>query len=310
MGNLPYLIRNYRPSDLADYAHLKIAADKLRPGSGDYSLEDVKENLERPNYSPEQDLFVVETAGEIAGFIDITPELKIGCVVLDCLVLPDYRGQGLGRKLLECALRRARELKTKVARVNIGQDNTIARKVLSRLEFRVVRRFLELRRPLDEINPPEVAQNAFICRHLSPGEIDTLTWLQNRCFTGDWGYNPNTTEEIACYIKMSHGSPEDVILVYAADKPVGYCWTTINRVAEAARGKRKGCIYMLGTDPDYRGRGIGRIALLAGLDYLKRKGTRVAEITVDSENQAARALYDSTGFKRWSSSLWYEKAID
>ncbi len=305
-----YIIRNYRPPDLAEYAHLKIAAEKLRPGRGDYSLEDVKESLGRPNYSPEQDLYVIETAGKIAGFIDITPELKIGCVVLDCLVLPDYRGRGLGRKLLECALRRARELKTKVARVNIGQDNTISRKVLPRLGFRVVRQFLELRRPLDEVNPPEVAQNAFICRHLSHGETETLTRIQNRCFTGDWGYNPNTTEEIAYYIKMSHGSPEDVILVYAADKPVGYCWTMIDREVAAAGGQRKGRIYMLGVDPDYRHRRIGRIALLAGLDYLKNKGAQVAEITVDSENQAACALYNSVGFKKWSSSLWYEKAID
>ena len=310
MGNLPYLIRNYRPPDLADYAHLKITAEKLRPGGSGYSLQDVKENLGRPSYSPEQDLYVIETAGRIAGFIDITSELKIGCVVLDCLVLPEHRRRGLGRKLLEGALRRAGELKTKVARVKIGQDNTIARKVLPELGFRVVRRFLELRRPLDEINPPEAVQNAVTRHHLPPGEIDTLTWLQNRCFTGDWGYNPNTTEEIAFNIKMSHGSPEDVILVYAADKPVGYCWTMINREVEAAKGKRKGCIYMLGTDPDYRGRGIGRIALLAGLIYLRRQGARLAEITVDSENQIARALYQSVGFKKWASSLCYEKAID
>jgi ribosomal protein S18 acetylase RimI-like enzyme len=64
---------------------------------------------------------------------------------------------------------------------------------------------------------------------------------------------------------------------------------------------------MLGVDPDYRERGIGRIALLAGLNYLKSKGASIAEITVDSENKAARALYDSVGFRRWSGSLWYEK---
>jgi len=310
MNDNRYILRNYRPPDLADYARLKITAEKLRPGGGDYSLEDVKENLGRPNYSPEQDLYVIETAGGIAGFIDITPELKIGCAVLDGLVLPEHRRRGLGRKLLEGALRRAGELKTKVARVKIGQDNTIARKVLPELGFRVVRRFLELRRPLDEINPPEAVQNAVTRHHLPPGEIDTLTWLQNRCFTGDWGYNPNTTEEIAFNIKMSHGSPEDVILVYAADKPVGYCWTMIPREVEAAGGKRKGYIYMLGADPDYRGRGIGRIALLAGLIYLRRQGARFAEITVDSENQVARALYQSVGFKKWASSLCYEKAID
>ncbi|MAG14514.1 MAG: hypothetical protein CL874_01340 [Dehalococcoidales bacterium] len=308
--NKRYIIRNYRPLDLTDYAHLKIAAVKLHPGGGDYSLEDIKENMGRPNYSPERDLFVIETAREIAGFIDITPELKIGCVVLDCLVLPDYRRHGLSRELLEYALYRARELKAKIARVNIGQDNTSARKVLPRLGFRMVRRFLELRRQIDDIGPPEVTQNTFICRHLSHGETETLTHLQNRCFTGYWGYNPNTAEEIAYYIKMSHGSPEDVILVRAADKPVGYCWTTVNREVETAKGKRKGCIYMLGTDPDYRGLGIGRIALLSGLAYLKRKGRRIVKITVDSENETARALYKSVDFKKWSSSLWYEKAID
>ncbi len=66
---------------------------------------------------------------------------------------------------------------------------------------------------------------------------------------------------------------------------------------------------MLGVDPDYRGRGIGKIALLAGLSYLKNKGIRVAEITVDSKNEVACALYRSVGFKLWTTTLWYEKAI-
>jgi mycothiol synthase len=67
---------------------------------------------------------------------------------------------------------------------------------------------------------------------------------------------------------------------------------------------------MLGVDPDYRGSGLGRKLLLAGLSYLKRKGLQIAELTVDSENKVACALYKSMGFKPWTSSLWYEKRLD
>ena len=169
-----------------------------------------------------------------------------------------------------------------------------------------MRQYLELRLSLSDL--PDSAPNIYSYRHLQPGEEDKLTRIQNRCFTGTWGYNPNTIEDITYYINLSYHSPEDIILIYEGDKPVGYCWMEINR--EVAKGKRKGYIYMLGVDPDYRGRGIGKIALLAGLSYLKNKGIRVAEITVDSKNEVACALYHSVGFKLWTTTLWYEKTID
>ena len=67
---------------------------------------------------------------------------------------------------------------------------------------------------------------------------------------------------------------------------------------------------MLGVDPDYRGRGVGRHLLAAGISELARKGVRIIELTVDQENTAACALYRSVGFESWRSSLWYEKKID
>lgn len=66
---------------------------------------------------------------------------------------------------------------------------------------------------------------------------------------------------------------------------------------------------MLGVDPDYRGQGIGKTVLLAGLSYLKSKGFPVAELAVDSQNKAACALYQSIGFKVQDSILWYQKAV-
>lgn len=308
MSNSLYIVRNYRPSDFEDYVKLNIKAGKLDPTGRCISPQVISENLGRPNYSPEQDLFIAEISGKIVGFTNVTPELNIRRVILDCLVHPEHREKSLAKKLLGYATRRAKELKVKVAHVNIRQDNAAAKSVLSGLGFRVVRRFLELRLPLAD--PPDAAHNTYSCRHLQPGEEDKLTQIQNRCFTGTWGYNPNTTEEIIYSINLSHCSPEDVVLTCEGDKLIGYCWTGINCETETANGKRKGRILMMGVDPDYRGKGTGKIVLLAGLSYLKSKGVQVVELTVDSENKAACALYRSAGFQTWTSSLWYEKAID
>jgi mycothiol synthase len=141
------------------------------------------------------------------------------------------------------------------------------------------------------------------------GEEEKLTQIQTCSFAGTWGYNPNTVEEITYWINLSNCSPDDVILVYDGDKIVGYCWTRVTCEAKAATGEGKGQIRMLGVDPDYRGRRVGKRVLLAGLSYLQHKGLQVAELTVDSENKAACALYRSVGFKVRTSSLWYEKVI-
>lgn len=313
MSSSSYIVRNYRPSDFEDYVKLSIEAEKLDATRRCISAQALSEGLGRPNYSPEQELFVVEMSGKIVGFIRITPELITRRVLIDCLVHPEHRRKGLAKKLLDYATRRAKELKAKVVQVDIRQDNVIAKKVFSRLGFRPVREFPELRLQLDAVPFPDAAHHNYVSRHLKPREEAVLAQIQNRCFADTWGYNPNTTEEIAYSLRLSHCSPEDVALIYDGDKPVGYCWTKIDcetEVADGKNGKRKGHILMIGVDPDYRGKEIGKIALRAGLAYLKNKGVQVVELRVDSENKVARALYRSAGFKTWTSSLCYEKAID
>ena len=67
---------------------------------------------------------------------------------------------------------------------------------------------------------------------------------------------------------------------------------------------------MLGVDPEYRGKGIGRKLMQTGLACLKGRGLQIARLTVDSENVDANALYHSVGFSKSDTSLWYEKALD
>lgn len=301
----PGIIRNYQPADFDNYVRLRQQAERLEPGGRAVSPQAVAEYLSRPNYSPEQDLFVVEISGDIVGYMDMTPELDIGRVVLDGWLRPEHRRKGLAAKLLGCALRRAGELGAGVIHVNVMENNEVARTALSRLGFKCVRRFLEFKLDLDRLNWEEANQAAQECFGFWYGDEEKLTRIQNRCFEGTWGYNPNTVATITYRTHLSHFSPEDVVLTYEGDKVTGYCWTEIT----PRRDEREGRICMLGVDPDYRGRGISRRLLLAGLAYLKSKGVRVAVLTVDSENEAASALYRSAGFELWANSLWYEKAV-
>jgi mycothiol synthase len=186
----------------------------------------------------------------------------------------------------------------------------MAKELLARMGFTLVRRFLELRLDLYKRHLQEIGNHPPYYRPLQSGEGESLTQLQNRCFAGSWGYNANTLEEINYRIKLPNCSPEDIILAFDSDKPIGYCWTRINPQKNKAPSEGTGRIYMLGVDPDYQGRGLGRQLLLIGLSYLKSKGLRVVELTVDHENKAARTLYKSVGFKLWTRSLWYEKKLD
>ena len=309
MSNSPYTTRNYQPKDFDKYVLLNIEAEELEPTGRCTSPQVIAERLGRPNYSPEQDLFIVEVDEDIVGFMDVTPELTIGRVILDCWIRPEHRRRGLATRLLGCAINRAKELGAKVAHVNIMEDNVIAQRVLSRLGFNLVRRFLELRLDIADVHWSGINQAALECRYLQRGEEDKLTQIQNRAFAGDWGYNPNTVEEIIYRANLSTCSPEDIVLIYEGDKVIGYCWTGVTYEG-GATSKRKGQISMLGVGPDYRGKGIGKKLLLAGLARLKSKGLQVAELGTDCENKIARALYKSVGFKVWRRSYCYEKVIN
>lgn len=300
-------VRNYQAADFHNYVVLQAEVEKLEPTGRCVSMQFISKQLKRPNYYPEQDLFIIEVDERVVGYIDIEREVAIGRVVLDCGVHPEHRGKGLATHLFNSAISRARELGAKAAHVSIGENNAVAGKTLSGLGFNVVRRFLELGLSIGCVGGFG-DHPAIECCCLRAGEEDKLTGLQNRAFAGTWGYSPNTVEQIAFRIDSSTCSRDDIVLTYERDRAIGCCWTGIS-CEEGMPSVRKGRIHMLGVDPDYRGKGIGRELMMAGLIRLRNRGVSIAELTVDSENRAARALYESLGFEVQANTIWYGKVI-
>lgn len=309
MSDFSCIIKNYHPDDFNKYLQLHLETEQSDRSGRYLSRQTLTEELNRPSYTPEKNLFLAESSGKILGFCSLVPELEIGRVLLNVLVHPHYRREGTATRLLRHAIKRAKELKAGVAQVEISEANVAARGWLSRQGFKPVRRFFKLRLKLSDASWPKPKPVAFMARSLKAGEVDKLTEIQNRSFKGAWGFKPNTAEEILYCLNSSGCSIDGVILLCDKERPIGYCWTIFNPKENLARGINKSRIHMMGVDPDFRGKGLGRVVLLAGLSFLRDQLIELVELTVDSENKAACALYESIGFEIFSTTFWYEMVL-
>ena len=292
-------VRNCNPQDPRDceaYERLKLGAVFAHMAN-------------RPGYQPSEDLFLADVDGAIIGYLDVTAELGIGRVVLDYWVHPSYSPGPILMKLLHRALERARKLGARKAHVSVPSDKLAEAELLLSSGFNEVRRHYEFRLDVSEVNLGAADRLNSACRHLEAGEEERLVQIQNRCFAGTWGYNPNTIEDIAWRLGIKGNSPDDVIFRWDGTKLIGYCWTVADCGQAPSTGRNKGRIYMMGVLPTHRHRGVGKKLLQAGLSHLKSKGREIIDITVDSKNKAAVKLYESEGFQLYEETLWYERII-
>jgi len=292
-------VRNCDPHDPTDAA----ACERLKEGTVFAHL------LSRPDYQVSENLFFAEANDGIVGFMNVLPELGIGRVILEYGVSPSYKLEVALKRLFDRAMRRARRLGAKVAQVSIPATEATQAEILLKLGFKVARRFYELRFDASSVNLEAAEQSDLAYRHLGEGEEELLAGIENRCFIGTWGFNPNTAEYIGWEISTRGDCPEDVILALNQGKPIGYCWTEAERDQGSSTGKSKGRIYMLGVDADYRGEGLGKKLLRLGLLHLRSKGRELIDITVDNQNIVAVTLYRSLGFQPHGETVWYEKAV-
>jgi mycothiol synthase len=308
MADTGYIIRNYRPEDFDRYVLLCREAQELRPSRHAATPEIVRKWLAWPHYNPESDLFLLEKDGELIGGMDLRPEPDIGRVVFRCWIHPQHRRNGLGKQLFECSIQHTLDLGIGCIHVNVPGNNNVARTVLSRHGFRPIRRFLELKLDLALIDRKELEEVSHECRCLKNGQEEELARVQNLAFDGQWGYHPNTPETISFYTRLGDNATDNIILSFEEDKIISYCWVEIISGSELD-DETAGEIHMIGSDPEYQGRGIGKKVLLAGLAYLKDKGIRTTYLSVDSENQSALTLYYSVGFELHRKTIWYEKRV-
>lgn len=296
-------IRNFRQDDLTAYVQLVNYIDEVDGLSKATSLEEFKHRIEQPEYHCEKDLFIAEVDGLLVGYAAIERELEIGRVILNVAVHPTHRGRGTGSSLLEIAANHSHNLGSEVLQIPIVQGLHNGEHWVRTRGFRVVRCHWHMSLAEYKETPVKIP-SGFELIHFLPGEEESLCTLQNMSFTGSWGFRPNTVEEICYLLDTSWCRPDGILYINNSQGNVGYCWTM-----DHPTERDKGYIRMMGINPRYRGRGLGKAILLAGIEYLMQNGIKEIELSVDGRNHIARRLYQSVGFRRNRVTLWHERNL-
>lgn len=198
---------------------------------------------------------------------------------------PEVAANLLGRLFEELARRGGGQVELWVARAGPMSDQ-----LAERAQLVPVRDVVQMRRLLPV---PGDAGSRVAVTPFRPG-VDDEQWvaLNNRSFAGHPDQSSWTLDDLHARMAEPWFDPAGFLLHWHDGRLAASCWTKIHRDVEPPVGE----IYVIGVDPDFRGRGLGRALVLCGLDHLWRRGMAEAMLYVDSTNSAATGLYAALGF--------------
>lgn len=182
--------------------------------------------------------------------------------------------------------------------------------LLEKHNFEIARYFFRMLRPLNEPIPEPQFPDGYTLRHVS-NEQDLEKWVEtfNLSFIDHWNHHPAVLEEHKHWLTDEKYNPErDLVLVAPDGTFAGFCFCEVDPDDNTRNNRKHGWIGMLGTRRGYRGLGLGKGLLLAGMQRLKTEGMEFAVLGVDSQNPSgALQLYESVGFTKKYTSISYRK---
>ena len=301
----PITVRPFTWDDLSSWTKLYNAAY----GTADTGLEldraSMRCLLSQPGLDPERDCFIAHDSGSDVGLAIEWPELPVRRAVIELGVPDSASAQATAPALIEASVARAQQLAVTVVHIQVESNNEPMKLLLREFGFHPVRRYATMRWQRDSLEQPTLPPGFTLRTFRADRDIRALTDIQNAAFGDSWGFSPNTAEQIESRVAARSTTPEGIIFVMHGRDVAAYNWT----VRPAGPGGVLGRIAMTGVHPDYQGRGLSRPTVLAGMQWLNSQGVSTIELEMDSSNLSAARVYESLGFERVSSTVWYELEV-
>jgi mycothiol synthase len=233
----------------------------------------------------------------VAGYahLDLTDAVEGPSAEL--VIAPRFRKSGIGSELLKSLT------ETPKLRLWSHGDLPGAKNLALSNGFTRVRTVIQMRRSLTDPIPEIDPKNPI--RTFLPG-IDNQAWLElnNRSFTSHPEQSNWSERDLELRTKESWFNPSGFLISEIDNQLAGFCWTKVHGGDHDPIGE----IYVMGVDPKFQGRGIGRAVTIAGLKHLRYQGIFSAMLYVDEKNTAAINLYKSVGFTEWGRDVLYRLA--
>jgi mycothiol synthase len=312
-------IRNYREHDLEPLVELINAADAVDQLEWGTSLQELRERFALPTLKPEENVFVAQAGGQVVGYTRLRLEKGEAESVFKTggIVHPEWRRQGIGRRLLRRAHRRAEERRGEVTSEMVYFDADCEHREAGRMALyqsfgmRPARYFLEMAyASLKDIPEPQVPPGIAV-RTWVRGQDDEATLAAfNEAFADHWDFNPEPLEDWVHWANLPRFRPELNLLAVAGEEIAGLCLCDVNQEHIARIGRKEGWVDILGVRRPHRHQGLGRALLVAGLHALKEAGMESAALGVDAESlTGATRLYESVGFVERRRYVLYRRTL-
>lgn len=186
-------------------------------------------------------------------------------------------------------------------------DDALTRAIYERRGYALDEEELRMGRPLDVPIPGPVFPDGFTLRTLDARrELDE--WLS--LYAEAFGPRENALRKWRAYRDdPDYDAALDLIVMDRDGRLAAVCTCSIARAELAAIRPREGRTEPVMVREGYRGMGLGRAVVLAGLAALRERDIELATLTTEADNAVAHRLYASLGYRLMYSACWYERPI-
>jgi ribosomal protein S18 acetylase RimI-like enzyme len=236
---------------------------------------------------------LIEATGALVGFGILWLRRYLGM-----LVEPAWRGQ-FEPRLLDWAERSS----VAPPLVLVRDDDRVGRGIIESRGWRIDDEELRMVRRLDEPIPTVETPNDFTIRSLDV-ERDLDAWCD--LYVASFGARPAHIARWRALRTDPDYLPElDIVAVAPNGELAAACTCTVDNYAVHGLQVSEGRTEPVMVAEPFRRLGLARAVVAEGLRRLAGCGIGVARLTTESDNLAAHRLYESMGYQRSASALWY-----
>ena len=186
----------------------------------------------------------------------------------------------------------------------VQMTNETLKKYMGELNFTVERyAFVLVREEMDV--PPYTLPEGYEIKTFKQG-VDEETWcdVRNAGFAKLLGSEtPLTVADVEKMLSSEEHIEDGMLILYDQERPVGVVRGSQEDEFENTPIMNIGPLAII---PEYQGKGFGRILLRASLHFAKKKNYAKTILSVNGENERAKALYLQEGFKQVEGVICYE----
>ena len=230
------------------------------------------------------------TQGSLTDLTDLTDR----SVEVNLVVAPAARRQGVAHALAASVLDAFPGMG--ISAWSHG-DHPGAAALATALGFDRVRDLWVMRRPLDDTLPEVTVPGSLVVRPFEPGRDEQAFLEVNAAaFAEHPEQGEITRADLDQRMAQDWFDPAGFFLARSTTpgehgRLLGYHWTKVHR-GDPSYGE----VYVVGVSPSAQGLGLGRLLTLIGLHHLRSLGLGAVILYVESDNDAAVALYRRLGF--------------